>query len=134
MSQQNWTQGGDNLSEADQIRKEMAKIRLEMHQDVAGVVKNAESMLDWRSYIRNAPWVSMGAVHGTWVPDCPQKKVSASSQPGTSSLPGFHLQLEPGQHPRSFAFEKGPLDLDDWRHLVVAGGSYRDSSRSGLCR
>ena len=52
------------MNEADQIRKEMAQIRLEMHHDVAGVIKDAESVFDWRSYIRNAPWVSVGAAIG----------------------------------------------------------------------
>lgn len=49
------------MSEIDDIRKDMAQIRLEMHRDVVDVVHEAESIFDWRSYIRNAPWVSVGA-------------------------------------------------------------------------
>lgn len=62
------------MNEADQIRKEMAQIRLDMHHDVAGVIKEAESVFDWRSYIRNAPWVSMGAALGLGYLIVPKKR------------------------------------------------------------
>ncbi len=38
----------------------MAKIRLELHEDVRGVVEGAEAATDWRRYIRNYPWASVG--------------------------------------------------------------------------
>jgi len=39
----------------------MAQIRRELHSDVREVVASAEAVTDWRRYIRNAPWVALGA-------------------------------------------------------------------------
>jgi len=37
----------------------MAQIRHELHQDVRGVVQNAEAATDWRRYYRMYPWASL---------------------------------------------------------------------------
>ncbi len=52
------------MSEIDDVQKEMARIRLEMHHDIAGVVKDAESLFNWRSYITKSPWISVAAAFG----------------------------------------------------------------------
>ena len=44
----------------DDIRRKMAQIRRDLHQDVKGVVQGAEAATDWRRFIRNYPWASMG--------------------------------------------------------------------------
>jgi hypothetical protein len=46
--------------EIDEIRWRMAQIRLELHQDVEGVVEGAEAATDWRGYVRSYPWASVG--------------------------------------------------------------------------
>jgi hypothetical protein len=46
--------------ESDEIRRKMAQIRRDLHQDVQGVVQGAEAATDWRRFIRNYPWASMG--------------------------------------------------------------------------
>ena len=38
----------------------MAQIRRDLHEDVKGVVQGAEAATDWRRFIRNYPWASMG--------------------------------------------------------------------------
>jgi hypothetical protein len=38
----------------------MAQIRRDLHEDVKGVVEGAEAATDWRRFIRNYPWASMG--------------------------------------------------------------------------
>jgi hypothetical protein len=48
-------------SEIDEIRRQMALIRHELHVDVQGVVETAEAVADWRHYIRRYPWVALGA-------------------------------------------------------------------------
>lgn len=48
------------LSEVDEIRRYMAQIRHELHEDVQGVVKGAEATTDWRRYVKNYPWAAMG--------------------------------------------------------------------------
>ncbi len=52
------------LSETDEIRRHMAQIRHELHEDVQGVVKGAEAATDWRRYVRNYPWVTVGVAFG----------------------------------------------------------------------
>ena len=47
--------------EFDDIRKRMAQIRRDLHEDVKGVVEGAEAATDWRRFIRNYPWACMGA-------------------------------------------------------------------------
>ena len=46
-------------NDIDSIRQQMAQIRHELHQDVRGVVENAEAVTDWRRYFRMYPWPSL---------------------------------------------------------------------------
>lgn len=46
--------------EIDDLRRQMAQIRRELHDDVKGVVEGAEAATDWRRYIRSYPWASLG--------------------------------------------------------------------------
>ncbi len=48
-------------NEIDEIRRRMAEIRRELHQDVREVVASAEAVTDWRRYIRMYPWGALGA-------------------------------------------------------------------------
>lgn len=50
----------DATEEIDRIRREMARIRHELHFDVQQTVAGVRSLTDITSYIRNAPWLSMG--------------------------------------------------------------------------
>ncbi len=52
------------LSEIDEVRRHMAQIRKELHEDVQGVVKGAEAATDWRRYVRNYPWITVGVAFG----------------------------------------------------------------------
>lgn len=45
---------------ADDIRLQMAKIRSELHQEMRDVVGGASAAADWRSYVRERPWVAIG--------------------------------------------------------------------------
>ncbi|WP_435019590.1 hypothetical protein TA3x_001374 [Tundrisphaera sp. TA3] len=47
-------------TDIDDIRRRMAQIRRELHEDVQGVVAGAEAVADWRRWIRNYPWASVG--------------------------------------------------------------------------
>lgn len=47
-------------NEVDEIRRQMAQIRRELHEDVRGVVATAEAAADWRRYLTAYPWVSLG--------------------------------------------------------------------------
>jgi len=47
-------------TEISEIQRRMAQIRREMHQDVQGAVKGAQSLTDWRSLVRSHPWLALG--------------------------------------------------------------------------
>lgn len=50
----------NDANDAGDIRRQMAQIRRELHQDVREVVEKAEAVADWQRYIRMYPWVSIG--------------------------------------------------------------------------
>jgi hypothetical protein len=41
------------------IQRRMAQIRHDMHQEVQGAVKGAQSLTDWRSAVKSHPWLSI---------------------------------------------------------------------------
>jgi hypothetical protein len=48
-----------NLSDIAEIQRQMAQIRHDMHQEVRGAVKGAQLLVDWRSLVKNHPWLSI---------------------------------------------------------------------------
>jgi hypothetical protein len=60
------------VNEIDEIRWQMAQIRHDLHQDVAsvvsgvsGVVDEVTEVMDWRSVLRNHPFIATGAALAT---------------------------------------------------------------------
>ena len=50
---------------ADEIRRRMAEIRSKMHHEMSGVVTSAMTAVDWRSYPKSRPWLSLGIAFAT---------------------------------------------------------------------
>ena len=50
-----------NTASAEEIREQMAQVRRELNINYGGVVENARDMADWRYYVRNYPWATLGA-------------------------------------------------------------------------
>jgi hypothetical protein len=48
-------------NDVDDIRRQMALIRMHLHHDVRGVVAGAEAASDWRHYVRHYPWTILAA-------------------------------------------------------------------------
>ena len=46
---------------AEEIQRQMARIRCELHEDMTGIVANARTMTDWRYYVGRYPWACVGA-------------------------------------------------------------------------
>jgi hypothetical protein len=44
-----------------EIQRRMAQVRHELHEDVREAVKGAQELTDWRSQVRNHPWLALGA-------------------------------------------------------------------------
>jgi hypothetical protein len=47
-------------TEIEDIQRRMAQIRHDMHEEVLEAVKGAQSLTDWRSQVRNHPWLTLG--------------------------------------------------------------------------
>ncbi len=45
--------------DVEQIRRQMAQIRMELHQDMQGVVRGTEAATNWQYYVRHYPWPSL---------------------------------------------------------------------------
>ncbi len=55
--EQNVSTGSNDVND---IRREMARVRRELHSDVQSVVSTAEAAVDWRHYITAYPWLTLG--------------------------------------------------------------------------
>jgi hypothetical protein len=65
-------------SEIDEIRRKMANIRRDIHEDIKGVVEGAEEVADWRHYIRLYPWAAVGLAFAAGYLVVPKRKKSAA--------------------------------------------------------
>jgi hypothetical protein len=46
---------------ADEIQRQMRRVRAELGDDVQDLVASAQVMADWHSYVRAYPWLCVGA-------------------------------------------------------------------------
>ena len=70
--------GGTDLSE---LQRQMAQIRHEMHEEVRGAVRGAQSLTDWRRIVANHPWAALGIAAATGFLVVPRRRVSRTEQP-----------------------------------------------------
>jgi hypothetical protein len=63
-------------NEIEEIRRQMAQIRRELHEDVQEVVAGAEAVADWRRYIRMYPWAAVGIATATGYLIVPKRRRS----------------------------------------------------------
>jgi hypothetical protein len=80
--------------ELEDIRKRMAQIRRDLHDDVRGVVEGAEAATDWRRFVRNYPWACMGAAVAVGYLIVPRKHHASAT-----------LQIAPAEIARAVAVE-----------------------------
>jgi hypothetical protein len=69
---------GSATNEVEEIRRQMAQIRRELHLDMQGVVAGAEAAFDWRYYVRHYPWPSLGVAAAVGYLIVPRKRRSVS--------------------------------------------------------
>ena len=68
-----------NSAEIAEIQQRMARIRREMHKDVQGAVRGAQSLTDWRNLLANHPWAGLGIAMGLGYLIVPRKKMESRS-------------------------------------------------------
>ncbi len=77
-----------SASDVEDIRREMAEIRHKIHRDVAEVVEEAGSALNWRSYLQRAPWIAAAAAFGIGYLVVPRRsRVESRPAPAAAPLP-----------------------------------------------
>ena len=56
---------GDDRAQIQEIRGQMARIRREIQADVSVAAEHIDATLNWRGYVRAAPWLAVGVAAGT---------------------------------------------------------------------
>jgi hypothetical protein len=107
------------VNEIDEIRWQMAQIRHDLHQDVAsvvsgvsGVVDEVTEVMDWRSVLRNHPFIATGAALAVGYLIVPRRaKQVVLSQNHLVSAQAAEAGLQKKRfRPLSWAFEMlGPI-------------------------
>jgi hypothetical protein len=64
-----------------EIQRRMAQVRHELHEEVREAVKGAQSLTDWRSQVRNHPWLALGAAAAVGYLNVPRRR-----EPGPASV------------------------------------------------
>jgi hypothetical protein len=88
------------LSEVDEIRRQMAMIRSELHHDMREVVAGASAAADWRAYVRQHPWIAAGLAFASGYMLVPRRRSGGSngSLPVTSAPNPLHSRPQtPGR-------------------------------------
>ena len=85
------------------IQRRMAQIRHELHVEAREVVKGAQSLTDWRSLVRNHPWLTLGtaaAVGYLIVPRRPEAPTVVALSPPAPALTAAATPAQPERPPR----------------------------------
>jgi hypothetical protein len=64
--------------EAADIQREMAKIRVNLHQSMQGVVAGAEAATNWHRYVKHYPWAALAAAFAIGYFVVPRRRRSAT--------------------------------------------------------
>jgi len=88
----------------DDIRRQMAEIRSDLHRDMSTVVEGASSVTDWRSYLRDRPWMSLGAAFALGYVLVPRRARPAAAEPISVPLAAATIRAEPPARRQSLAW------------------------------
>jgi hypothetical protein len=81
-------------SEIDEIRRQMAEIRMHLYQDVCGVVAGAEAATDWRHYVRLYPWSALAGAVAVGYLFIPRRHARALPSPSTNGAAESHRETK----------------------------------------
>src|SRR5689334_7390986 len=92
-----------NEKDIDEIRREMAQIRMNLHKEIRGVVVNAEAATDWRRYVRSYPFASLALAAGVGYLVVPRRRRSirdTAEAAATATAERLHQELAETAPPR----------------------------------
>ena len=81
-----------NSVDVSDIQRQMAQIRNQMHQEVQGAVRSAQSLTDWQAMVKSHPWVSLSVASAVGYLLVPRRQAHAPtivtmSAPSPAMLP-----------------------------------------------
>ena len=68
----------------DVILRRMEEVRCDVDEDVQEIVEGARDMGDWRHYVKNYPWVCLGAALAAGYLIVPRRSVGMQPHPGSA--------------------------------------------------
>src|SRR4051794_25537437 len=89
--------------EIDEIRREMAQIRMDLHKEMQGVVVNAEAATDWRQYVQRYPFASLALAASVGFLTVPRRRRSiraTAEAAATATAEKFQQELVESTPPR----------------------------------
>ena len=72
------------LNDVDEVRRQMALIRRDLHENVREVVATAGAATDWRRLVAMHPWPALGAALALGYLVVPRRRVSAAIVPAAA--------------------------------------------------
>jgi hypothetical protein len=83
----------------EQVREEMREIRSNLDDEVATFVQNTKVLFDWRSYLKNSPWLGIGAAALIGYLVVPSKPKVVSPSPEQLAEMAKHARVVVGDPP-----------------------------------
>jgi hypothetical protein len=85
----------DANGEIGEIQRQMAQIRQELHHDVRGAVRGAQSLTNWRNLVGRHPWLALGIAVATGYLIVPRRRREAPAAVSAGGAAGPDLQPTP---------------------------------------
>lgn len=113
------------MSEIDDIRQQMARLRFNLHTDVSGVISETREIFDWRQYLRASPLLWSAAALAAGYLLVPRKKPRVSElveELETAGSNGLASIQALGSRPSASASKGvlGSLGITPWRMATWA--------------
>jgi len=75
-----------STTEISNIQRQMARARLEIHQDVGGAMDGVHALTDWRTIVRSHPWLSLAIAAALGYAVIPRRSTKQPARSASSAL------------------------------------------------
>lgn len=106
---------------AEDIQREMLRVRANLRADMQNFAQRARETTDWRHYVGRYPWLSLAAVAAAGYLVVPQKRPSAAA-PAQSAATGGHQTKSLAVSLAGIASSIAPLLIRTFAGAVVRRG------------
>jgi len=74
-----------STTEIQNIQRQMARARLQIHEDVGGAVDGVQTLTDWRTIVRSHPWLSLAAAAALGYMVIPRRSTTHAARTANSA-------------------------------------------------